>query len=52
MKEGDGLLQEKGNLSFPSMEATWSNQVSLKGNRVREKEWIFAEQYYNLLLLV
>ena len=52
VKEGDGLLQEKGNLSLLSMEVTWSNQVSLKGNRVREKEWIFAEQYYNLLLLV
>ena len=38
MKEGDGLLQEKGNLSLPSMEIIWSNQVSLKGNRVRDKE--------------
>ena len=52
VKEGDGLLQEKGNLSLPSMEIIWSNQVSLKGNRVREKEWIFAEQYYSLLSYV
>ena len=52
VKEGDGLLQEKGNLSLPSMEIIRSNQVSLKGNRVREKEWIFAEQYYSLLSYV
>lgn len=55
MQEGDGLLLEKGNLSLPPLEVTWVNQVSGKGNRVREKEWILLNNitiYYKTTVIL
>lgn len=55
VQEGDGLLLEKGNLSLPPLEVTWVNQVSGKGNRVREKEWILLNNitiYYKTTVIL